>query len=217
MPRSRSRSMLSITRSATCWLARNDAALPQQRVDQRGLAVVDVRDDGDVAPERVGDLRGLSVCETSSQYIQRGTLTGPLAGYACLFARASRGLDDSVAGPISSVTRCTLSVCERRGPRCCWRQQPPRAWPARPQVRSCASSSAHPCRRAMCNGWWSKAPARMRRSASSRSACRCIWVSPAQARGRASSASIWRRSRASISWSSRSRNLTARRSRLSRR
>ena len=33
------------------------AALVQQRVDQRGLAVVDVRDDGDVAAERVGDVR----------------------------------------------------------------------------------------------------------------------------------------------------------------
>ena len=32
------------------------AALVQQRIDQRGLAVVDVRDDGDVAPERVGDV-----------------------------------------------------------------------------------------------------------------------------------------------------------------
>ena len=35
-----------------------DAALVQQRVDQRRLAVVDVGDDGDVAPERVGDGRG---------------------------------------------------------------------------------------------------------------------------------------------------------------
>ena len=35
-----------------------DAALVQQGVDERGLAVVDVRDDGDVAPERVGDGRG---------------------------------------------------------------------------------------------------------------------------------------------------------------
>ena len=33
-----------------------DAALVEQRVDQRRLAVVDVGDDGDVAPERVGDL-----------------------------------------------------------------------------------------------------------------------------------------------------------------
>ena len=33
------------------------AALVQQRVDQRGLAVVDVGDDGDVAAERVGDVR----------------------------------------------------------------------------------------------------------------------------------------------------------------
>ena len=35
-----------------------DAALVQQRVDQRGLAVVDVRDDGHVAPKRVGHGRG---------------------------------------------------------------------------------------------------------------------------------------------------------------
>ena len=34
-----------------------DPALMEHRVDQRGLAVVDVRDDGDVAPERVGDTR----------------------------------------------------------------------------------------------------------------------------------------------------------------
>ena len=33
------------------------AALVQQRVDQRGLAMVDVRDDGDVAPERICDGR----------------------------------------------------------------------------------------------------------------------------------------------------------------
>ena len=32
------------------------AALVQQRVDQRGLAVIDVGDDGDVAAERVGDV-----------------------------------------------------------------------------------------------------------------------------------------------------------------
>ena len=36
-------------------------ALPQQRVNQRGLAVVDVRDDRHVTTERIGDLRGLSV------------------------------------------------------------------------------------------------------------------------------------------------------------
>ena len=34
-----------------------DPALVQQGVDERGLAVVDVGDDGDVAPERVGDGR----------------------------------------------------------------------------------------------------------------------------------------------------------------
>ncbi len=33
-----------------------DAALPQQGIHQGGLAVVDVGDDGDVAPKRVGDL-----------------------------------------------------------------------------------------------------------------------------------------------------------------
>ena len=37
------------------------AALPEQRVDERGLAVVDVRDDRDVAAERVGDLSRLRV------------------------------------------------------------------------------------------------------------------------------------------------------------
>ena len=31
------------------------AALVQQRVDERGLAVVDVGDDGDVAAQRIGD------------------------------------------------------------------------------------------------------------------------------------------------------------------
>ena len=39
------------------------AALPEQGVDQRGLAMVDVRDDGDVPAEGIGDaLRGLHVC-----------------------------------------------------------------------------------------------------------------------------------------------------------
>ena len=31
------------------------AALVQERVDERRLAVIDVRDDGDVAPERICD------------------------------------------------------------------------------------------------------------------------------------------------------------------
>jgi hypothetical protein len=48
MPRSRSRSLESMARSATCWLSRK---VPDclSSVDQRGLAVVDVGDDGDVA------------------------------------------------------------------------------------------------------------------------------------------------------------------------
>ena len=35
-------------------------ALAEHRVDERGLAVIDVRDDGDVAAERVGHWSGLS-------------------------------------------------------------------------------------------------------------------------------------------------------------
>ncbi len=49
MPRSRSRSFESITRSTTSWLLTEDAALVEHGVDQRGLAVIDVGDDGDVA------------------------------------------------------------------------------------------------------------------------------------------------------------------------
>ena len=58
MPRSRSRSVLSIARSATRSLARKMPLWWSMRVDQGGLAVVDVGDDGDVAPQRVGDGRG---------------------------------------------------------------------------------------------------------------------------------------------------------------
>jgi hypothetical protein len=39
----------SITRSDTCWCDGEGAGLAQQLVDQRGLAMIDVRDDGDVA------------------------------------------------------------------------------------------------------------------------------------------------------------------------
>jgi hypothetical protein len=49
MPRSRSRSLESMARSATRWLSRNAPDCLQQLVDQRGLAVVDMGDDGDVA------------------------------------------------------------------------------------------------------------------------------------------------------------------------
>jgi hypothetical protein len=49
IPRSRSRSLLSIARSATAWLVAEGARLLEQLVDQRGLAVVDVGDDGDIA------------------------------------------------------------------------------------------------------------------------------------------------------------------------
>ena len=49
MPRSRSRSLESIARSADPLVVAEGAGLLQQAVDQRGLAVVDVGDDGDVA------------------------------------------------------------------------------------------------------------------------------------------------------------------------
>ena len=49
MPRSRSWSLESMTRSTRAWWAREHAGGAQERVDQRGLAMVDVRDQGDVA------------------------------------------------------------------------------------------------------------------------------------------------------------------------
>ena len=48
MPRSFSRSLESMTRSATDSLARKVPDLAQHGVDEGGLAVVDVGDDGDV-------------------------------------------------------------------------------------------------------------------------------------------------------------------------
>ena len=49
MPFSRSRSMESMTRSSTSWCAPEGAGLAQHGVDEGGLAVIDVGDDGDVA------------------------------------------------------------------------------------------------------------------------------------------------------------------------
>ena len=49
MPRSRSRSLESRMQLADELAGAELAALAQQAVDQRGLAVVDVGDDGDVA------------------------------------------------------------------------------------------------------------------------------------------------------------------------
>ena len=57
MPRSRSWSIESITRSVSCLVRGEHAGLAQHGVDQRGLAVVDVRDDRDVAD--VGALSGI--------------------------------------------------------------------------------------------------------------------------------------------------------------
>ena len=48
IPFSRSRSVESITRSATSWFSRTSPP-PEHPVDERGLPVVDMRHDGDVA------------------------------------------------------------------------------------------------------------------------------------------------------------------------
>ena len=58
MPRSRSRSFESMTRSAHLLVGAEGAALAQQGVHEGGLAVVDVGDDGDVAKSH-GLLYGL--------------------------------------------------------------------------------------------------------------------------------------------------------------
>ena len=49
MPFSRSRSIESITRSRDVLVLAERAGLPEHRVDQRRLPMVDVRDDRDVA------------------------------------------------------------------------------------------------------------------------------------------------------------------------
>ena len=49
MPRSRSRSFESMTRVMKLLVLAERAGLAQHVVDQRGLPVVDVRDDGDVS------------------------------------------------------------------------------------------------------------------------------------------------------------------------
>ena len=49
MPFSRSRSIESMTRSSTCLIGPEGARLPQQLIHERGLPVVDVSDDGDIA------------------------------------------------------------------------------------------------------------------------------------------------------------------------
>ena len=64
MPFSRSRSPESMTRSTTAWFSRNTPGLAEHRVDERGLAVVDVGDDGDVAQVARGR-RGWSAVGTA--------------------------------------------------------------------------------------------------------------------------------------------------------
>src|SRR5688572_4546454 len=99
MPRSRSSSMLSITRSATCWLARKT---PPWRSRASTSVVLPWSTWAMMATLRRS---GLAICvdfgvrDIFSVYPARRA-SALLAGYPCLFARASRGLDDSVAGPI---------------------------------------------------------------------------------------------------------------------
>ena len=49
MPRSRSSGLESMTRSGDDLVVAEGAGLPEHLVDERGLAVIDVRDDGDIA------------------------------------------------------------------------------------------------------------------------------------------------------------------------
>ena len=53
MPRSRSMSLESMTRSRDLLVGGEGAGLLQQAVDQRGLAMVDVGDDRDIADRAV--------------------------------------------------------------------------------------------------------------------------------------------------------------------
>jgi hypothetical protein len=71
MPRSFSRSLESITRSATRWFSRKAPDCLQQLVDQRRLAVVDVGDDGDVA-----QLHGVFRSGAGSRQSSRGPVAG---------------------------------------------------------------------------------------------------------------------------------------------
>ena len=72
MPRSRSSSLESMTRSVTVSLARKVPAW-RNGVDQGGLAVVDVGDDGDVANDVQSYSRGLKMMarQVSSGVAQR--------------------------------------------------------------------------------------------------------------------------------------------------
>ena len=65
MPFSRSRSIESMTRSRDVLVLAERAGLPEHRVDERRLAVVDVRDDRDVA--QVVAAGEMSVRGTASQ------------------------------------------------------------------------------------------------------------------------------------------------------
>ena len=69
-----------MTRSATCWFSRK-ACLLQQRVHQRRLAVVDMRDDGDIAEFHCGEnfqrrerlllQRNIAICRPITMALKR--------------------------------------------------------------------------------------------------------------------------------------------------
>jgi hypothetical protein len=70
-----------------------DAALMEQGVDQRGLAVIDVRDDGDVADGGIGDRTHQSsgfLGDTLTGRKPRGTVHGVDRPPACAPRRAQR-------------------------------------------------------------------------------------------------------------------------------
>ena len=108
MPRSRSRSSLSITRSTTAWLARKRAGLAQQCIDQRRLAVVDVRDDREVAEvfAGLGGVHGRPDPSSRPGAGQRARPAGSASGLPSSCARP-RPMDDGGPEPV----RMQVLVC----------------------------------------------------------------------------------------------------------
>ena len=128
IPRSRSRSLESITRSTSSSLAREDPGLTEHVVDEGGLAVVDVGDDGDVAGSCLWASSGRRAL---TRFLRRVT---PHA--------RRRAIGVPVAAPPAPVRRLPPRAARARPPRvgviarrnCARRQRspPPRAPPRTP-------------------------------------------------------------------------------------